>query len=376
MKVVTAASRPDGTAASRIHRARRPQPMARSGGGSGLRLGRAPGRGSAPRWPPAPPRARPAEDGDRRRGHEREHNRANPTAHAARWSPSPNRGPRGTGRRAGPGASHRSTGRTASTGRAPGLAPPAREPGRDERGRRREHEHRRPHRQGEDPQDVDRRRQARRLDVRGPERRDQEPGQRREGQPDVHGRPAPRSEPDGRGVTVQVAEQQDRLEEDEHGRPHGRRATECREHELADERLDPEQQERRPADGQREDGHRRDRGGWVPSVKWEDRVDPSRPGRWRPARAARPQQRHERHERGQRGEPERRQGDDDGHDEQRLPDPRLEPARRRSPAPAPRPPGRCTGSARTRTRRRARGRGGCRGSRPRHPARARRSRRG
>ncbi len=97
MKVVTAARRPDGTAASRIHRARRPQVMAGSGpAGSvaGSTAGPTTGAGAGSSVA-AGTSARP----DRPRTEiaaaatSATHSSANPTAHAARWSPSPNRGP-------------------------------------------------------------------------------------------------------------------------------------------------------------------------------------------------------------------------------------------------------------------------------------------
>ena len=292
MNVVTAASRPDGTAASRIHRARRPQPI----GGLGRWFGRALVRLRQRRRLGRRLRGSPStDDGHGRRRHEGQAQHGEP-----------DRPRRPLIAEAEPGADEervRQQGQERAAVRQ-GVQPvrirartaaPAGEPGRDERGRRREDEHRRPDRQGEDAQDVDRRREARRSDVGRAQRGDEEPGQGSQRQPDVHDRAAPWSEPRDRRVSVQVAEQEDRLEEDEHGRPGRGRAAERREHELTDEGFDPEQQERGPADGQGEDGHRPDRGGRTSSVKWEDRVDrgraappPAKAVPPRPRRAARP----------------------------------------------------------------------------------------
>ena len=65
-------------------------------------------------------------------------------------------------------------------------------------------------------------------------------------------RPPGDAQPGHRHVAVRIAEQQDRLEEEQDGRPHGGRPAEDGQDQPADERLHAEQQERRQTDGQRE----------------------------------------------------------------------------------------------------------------------------
>ncbi len=82
-------------------------------------------------------------------------------------------------------------------------------------------------------------------------RRDDQGDDRQSGNDEVEGR-SPATEPGDGHVTVEVAEQQDGLEEEEDRRPHGRRPAEDRQDEAADERFHAEQQERGQPDRQRE----------------------------------------------------------------------------------------------------------------------------
>ncbi len=80
---------------------------------------------------------------------------------------------------------------------------------------------------------------------------DEERDEREPGQQHVERR-SPGAEPGHRNVTVEVADQEDALEEEEDRRPHGRRAAEDRQDEAPDQRFDAEQQERRQPDRQGE----------------------------------------------------------------------------------------------------------------------------
>jgi hypothetical protein len=127
------------------------------------------------------------------------------------------------------------------------------EPRAQQRRGRGDQQGRGPDREDQDPDEVDDRRHpdvAQLADPGGGERQGRD-GQQR--QDHVDDRPAARPEACRRQVAVGVADEQDRLEEEQDGRPDRRRAAERRQGQPADERLDREQQERGQGDRPRED---------------------------------------------------------------------------------------------------------------------------
>ena len=122
--------------------------------------------------------------------------------------------------------------------------------GQDEGGQADEHQ--------QDAHEVDDRGDGRVAQVGDDRRADEQADQGQTGEDQVERRPGDAQARD-RQVAVGVAEQQDRLEEEQDGRPHRGRAAEDRQDQPADERLNAEQQERRQADGQREERRRRAR---------------------------------------------------------------------------------------------------------------------
>ena len=135
---------------------------------------------------------------------------------------------------------------------ADGLALPRRlEPATHQRGGRRQDECRQADEHEQDPDEIedrwDRFDPDRAQVGRGEEQRDD-----RERRQDQVQRWPPGTEPSHRQVPVQVADEEDALEEEQDGRPDRGRATEHRQHQPAHEGLHAEEEERRQADGQRE----------------------------------------------------------------------------------------------------------------------------
>src|SRR5690606_2991820 len=116
-------------------------------------------------------------------------------------------------------------------------------PGLHQRARRREQEIRQADRGAQQPQDEQRRLAA--VAARLPLRAGNDGQQREAYREERHVEPelTPRREPARRHVGVGVAEQQDRLEEDETGRPYRRRAAEPGQDLLRDDRLNEKEQE-------------------------------------------------------------------------------------------------------------------------------------
>ena len=108
-------------------------------------------------------------------------------------------------------------------------------------------------REDQDPDEVDDGRQpdvAQVADAGGGERQGRDSQQR---QDHVDDGPTARPEARGRQVAIGVADEQDRLEEEQDGGPDRGRAAERRQRQPADQGLDREQQERRQGDRRRED---------------------------------------------------------------------------------------------------------------------------
>src|SRR4029077_11623983 len=133
------------------------------------------------------------------------------------------------------------------------------EPRAQQGGRRGDQQGRGADREDQDPDEVDDGRQpdvAQLADAGGGERQGRD-GQQR--QDHVDDGPTARPEARGRQVAIGVADEQDRLEEEQDGGPDRGRAAERRQRQPADQGLDREQQERRQGDRRREDRQARRR---------------------------------------------------------------------------------------------------------------------
>ncbi len=158
------------------------------------------------------------------------------------------------------------------------AGPDGLEPARDQRRGRRQHERRQPDEQEQDPDEVDDRGDRGVAQIGDDGRADEQADQGQTGEEEVERRTRD-PQPGDRQVTVGVAREQDRLEEEQHGRPHGRRPAEDRQDETADERLHAEQQERRQADGHGEERGRGDRGRARDRCRWSSGSSGGRHGR-------------------------------------------------------------------------------------------------
>ena len=259
MNVVTAVSRPVGMAA-RVNQRRRRRASIRSparcdhlGRGDGRSAGRGRARGKVDRHPAlraallfADGRAHPPRGGDHKQHEDADPDRPGDTLRreAERRLDDQRIRQQGCQRRAV--AERVEPIRIDGAGRL-GVAHGCIPRGEERRGRG-EQEGRRPHRHRQDAEEVEGRRDRRVPERRPIHGRRQEQRQHDEGDAHVGHRPAPEPETGHRDVPVQVAQQEDALEEGEHRGPCGRHPAEDRQRQAPDQRLHREQQEGRQAD--------------------------------------------------------------------------------------------------------------------------------
>ena len=146
-------------------------------------------------------------------------------------------------------------------------------PRRQERRRGGQQERRRPDRDREDREQVQRGREPRVAERRPVGGCREKQAERRDRHAHVDHRTSTDAETGHRDVAVEVAQQQDALEEREDGGPRGGHATEDRQHQAPHERLDREEQERGEADARPVDRRAS-----------QHAADPRRAGRWRSRR--------------------------------------------------------------------------------------------
>ena len=250
MNVVTAESSPEGTAASRSQRPRRAQPTA---GHSRCRLRR------VSRLQPLRDRGRDGRGArpdrrDRARRRDGEKHDQHPVADrpdpALRTEPEARFDQHGIGEEGEQRAAVAE--RVEPVGITCGLALASRlEPAAQERRRRRQDERRQADHDEQDPNEIEDRGHGLHAQVGHPSRGNEQRQDRESRQHEVQRRP-PDAQPGHRQMPVQVPDQQDSLEEEQHGRPDRGRPSEDRQDQPPDQRLHAEQEERRQPDRQRE----------------------------------------------------------------------------------------------------------------------------